>query len=92
MISRARINEALFRRSAKGREVMAPPGEGGDHVHYTPSKKVGIGVTTSRPRPTVTFWELLAWKLSGEGDATKALVPGCTVTQAKRLYEEGLIP
>lgn len=91
MIARARVHETLFRHGPKGREAMAPPGEGGDHVHYQAKKSVGIGCVTSRPRPAVTFWEQLAWSLSGEGDSTKALVPGCTVRQAKALFEQGLI-
>jgi hypothetical protein len=39
---------------------------------------VGIGSITSRSSK-ITFFELLAYEL------------GCTVTTAKRLYEEGLI-
>lgn len=91
MIARARVHETLFRHGAKGREALAPPGEGGDHVHYQPQKHVGIGVVTSRPRPAVTFWEQLAWELSGEGDPNRAAVPGCTVRQAKALFDQGLI-
>lgn len=91
MIARARVHETLFRRGAKGREAMAPPGEGGTHIHYEASKKIGVGCITSRKQPEITFWELLAWQLSGEGDPQRALVPGCTVAQAKRMYDEGLI-
>jgi len=79
MISRARINETMFRHSAKGREALAPPGEGGTHVHYEPRRSVGVGSITSRRQPTATFWEVLAYEL------------GCNVTTAKRLWEEGLI-
>lgn len=91
MIARARVHETLFRNGPGGREPLAPPGEGGTHVHHQPSKQVGLGCITSRQRPEVTFWELLAWTLSGEGDPSRALVPGCTVAQAMRLHAEGLI-
>ena len=79
MISRARINEATFRHTAQGREALAPPGEGGEHVHYQPKKSVGIGCITSRPKPTVTFWEVLAYEL------------GCNVDTAKKLWKQGLV-
>lgn len=91
MIARARVHETLFRRGSKGREAMAPPGEGGSHVHYQAAKSVGVGCKTSRPHPEITFWELLAWQLSGEGDPTRAAVPGCTVAMAKQMYHQGLI-
>jgi len=79
VISRARINESMFRHTAHGREALAPPGEGGEHVHYQPKKSVGIGCITSRPKPTVTFFEVLAYEL------------GCNVDTAKKLWEQGLI-
>lgn len=79
MIARARIHETLFRHGAKGREALAPPGEGGNHVHYQPKRSVGIGCITSRPQQEVTFWERLAFEL------------GTTVPTAKRLWEEGLV-
>lgn len=91
MIARARVHETLFRHSSGGREPLAPPREGGDHVHYQPRRSAGLGVITSRARPTHTFWELLAWELSGAGDPSRAIVPGCTVSQAKALHREGLI-
>lgn len=91
MIARARVHETLFRRGVKGREAMAPPGEGGTHVHYQASKSVSVGCVTSRPHPEITFWELLAWQLSGEGNPANAVVPGCTVALAKRMYEQGLV-
>ena len=91
MIARARANEFLYRHSARGREPLAPPREGGDHVHYQPKRSAGLGVITSRNKPTHTFWELLAWELSGAGDPSRAIVPGCTVTQAKELHRKGLI-
>jgi hypothetical protein len=79
VISRARVNETLFRRSSKGREALAPPGEGGEHVHYQHRRSVGIGCITSRKDSGVTFWEMLAYEL------------GVTVTTAKELWEKGLI-
>lgn len=79
MIARATQRETLFRHTAKGREPLAAPGEGGEHVHYTPSKQIGIGCITSKRAGGCTFWELLAFKL------------GCNIATARRLYEEGLI-
>jgi len=79
VISRARINESMFRHTSKGREALAPPGEGGEHVHYQPKKSVGIGCITSRPRPSVTFFEVLAYEM------------GCNVQTAKELWEKGLL-
>jgi hypothetical protein len=79
VIQRARTHETLFRHGPKGREALAPPGEGGEHVHYQPKKSTGLGCITSRPKPSVTFWEVLAYEL------------GCNVTTAKELWEKGLI-
>ena len=79
MISRARINESMFRHAAGGREALAPPGEGGEHVHYQPRKSVGIGCITSKPASTVTFWERLAYEL------------GVNVDTARKLWEQGLV-
>lgn len=80
MIARSRIEESSFRHSARGREPLAPPGAGGTHIHYSGSSRSGIGCITSRDRrETISFFELLAYELK------------CTVTTAKRLYEEGLI-
>lgn len=80
MISRARVEESMFRHTAKGREALAPPGEGGNHVHYQPKRSVGIGCITSRPKSQeLTFFERLAFEL------------GCNVTTAKRLWQEGLV-
>lgn len=54
----SRISQSAFRRGAGGmREPLAPPG--GDHVHYTPLKRYGIGVITSRPpsqQPPCRCW------------------------------------
>ncbi len=82
MIRRQRPDETQFRHGPGGREPLAPPGQAGDHVHYSPMKRAGLGVITSRsdkPQAAVGFFELLAYEL------------GCTVTTAKRLFEEGLI-
>jgi len=81
VIARARANESLFRRSSKGREALAPPGEGGSHVHYQPKKSVSLGCITSRPKSSsgVTFFEMLAYEL------------GCNVATAKALWDKGLI-
>jgi len=54
----SRVSQSAFRRGAGGmREPLAPPG--GDHVHYTPLRRVGIGVITSRPasqQPPCRCW------------------------------------
>lgn len=42
-----RLAETLFRHGPKGREPLAPPSD--EHVHYTPLRRAGIGVITSRP-------------------------------------------
>jgi hypothetical protein len=78
MISQSRSYESSFRRSAGGREALASTGQG-EQIHYTPCKHAGIGCITSRPKPSVTFWELLAYEL------------GCNVTTAKELWDKGLI-
>lgn len=82
MIRRQRPDESAFRHGPRGREPLAPPGQGGEHVHYQPMKRVGIGCITSRaPKntATVTFFEALAFELK------------CSVTTAKKLFDEGLI-
>lgn len=43
-----------YRSAGGSREPLAAPGEGGDHVHYQPSRQHGIGVLTSR-RPATLF-------------------------------------
>lgn len=78
MIARASGEESAFRRGSRGREPIAHPSE--EHVHYVPSKQTGLGCVTSRPRPTHSFFEVLAFELK------------CNVETAKRLYEEGLVP
>jgi len=78
-MSRARVNESMFRHTAHGREALAPPGEGGEHVHYQPRRSVGIGCVTSRPESKITFWERLAYEL------------GVHVDTAKKLWEQGLV-
>jgi len=81
VIRRQRPDESAFRHGPRGREPLAPPGQGGEHVHYQPLKRAGIGCITSRePKSSgVTFFEVLAYEL------------GCSVITAKRLFEEGLI-
>lgn len=79
MISRARVEETMFRHTAKGREALAPPGEGGNHIHYQPRRSVGIGCITSRPRNELTFFERLAFELR------------VNVQTAKSLWEQGLV-
>jgi hypothetical protein len=94
LIRRQRPDETQFRHGAGGREPLSPPGQAGDHVHYTPMKRAGLGCITSRdkkPTSALSFFEVLAWELSGAGDVSKAIVPGCTVRQAKQLFDEGLI-
>lgn len=76
MNQRARINEAMFRQSARGREALAPPGEGGSHVHYQSSRRIGIGCITSKRPGTLTDLEYLALK------------HGLTVQQVQKLLEE----
>jgi hypothetical protein len=42
-----RLADTLFRHGPNGREPLAPPS--GEHVHYQPLRRAGIGVITSRP-------------------------------------------
>lgn len=83
MIRRQRPDETQFRHGPGGREPLAPPGAGGDHVHYTPKKSVGIGCITSRRDPAtftqLSFFEQLAFELK------------CSVATARKLFDEGLI-
>lgn len=81
---------STFRHGAGERHALPACGEGS--FHYQSSPRVGIGSITSSPRDPWTFWQLLAFELSGGGDPAKALVPFCTVEQAKRLHAEGMIP
>jgi hypothetical protein len=64
---RARVEESLFRHTARGREALAPPAEGGSHVHYQPLRRTGIGCITSRRDPSIAtqqqFLELLAFEM-----------------------------
>lgn len=91
MISRCRMEDALFRHTSRGREALAPAGESANHAHYKSSKSVGVGSITSRSQDTYTFWQYLAFELAGAGDPSKAIVPFCTVEQARKLHAEGLI-
>lgn len=77
MIHHNRIQDALFRQTARGREPLATPNEGGSHVHYQSMKRVGVGCITSRPagKPKpLTFYEMLAIRL------------GVDVATARRLH------
>lgn len=75
-MSRARPVESMFRAGAKGREPLAPPGEGGTHVHYVASRQVGIGSVTSRHPAASTDEEFLAWR------------HGLTVAEVRKLLAE----
>lgn len=79
MYRRARIEESQFRHGPRGLEPLAPPGEGGHHVHYLPNRQSGLGVITSKKPRKHTFFEYLAFEL------------GVNVTEAKRLWDEGKI-
>lgn len=86
-----RIEETLFRRTANGREALAPAGETSGHVHYQPVRRAGIGTITSTSKKPFTFYQYLAFELAGGGDPSKAIVPFCTVTQAMQLHADGKI-
>lgn len=69
--------DSLFRSTARGREPLATSSEAGEHVHYEPSRRVGIGSITSRrpgQRQPLTFYEVLALRL------------GVTLAEAERLH------
>lgn len=83
--------DSQFRHTARGREAIARAGESANHVHVPTSSRVGVGAITSRRAEPLTFWQRLALELAGAGDPSKAIVPFCTVAQAKQLYEEGKI-
>ena len=78
-MSDARVHETIFRHSARGREALAPPGEGGSHVHYEPRRSVGLGCITSRRQPELTFFERLALEL------------GVNLATAKQMWQEGKV-
>ena len=87
-----RVEESMFRRTATGREAMAPAGETSQHVHYQPLRRAGIGKITSKKGVDRDFYYYLSLTLAGAGgDPSKALVPFCTPAQAKELHEKGLI-
>lgn len=75
-MARARGVESMFRAGSKGREPLAPPGEGGSHVHYQSSRQTGIGCVTSRPAGAASDEEFLAW------------LHGITVTEVRQLMAE----
>jgi hypothetical protein len=76
------MTDSLFRSTARGREPLASASDAGEHVHYQPSRRVGIGSITSRKpgsgRP-LTFFEVLALRM------------GVTLAEAKRLHAEGKV-
>lgn len=72
-VIRTRVYESMFRRGPKGLEPLAPPGEGGAHIHYVTSKRSGIGCITSRRAGSLTDEEFLALK------------HGLTVAEVRRL-------
>jgi len=72
-----RVKETLFRHTAKGREALAAPGQGGTHVFYEPRRSVGLGCITSRRTQPPTFFERLAYEL------------GVHISVAKRMWREG---
>lgn len=51
MIDADRIAWTHYRAAAGGREPIAPAHDG---IHYTPPRRVGLGVITSRPAPGPT--------------------------------------
>lgn len=75
--NRARVVETLFRSGKGGREPLAPPGEGGTHVHHQSSRRCGIGAVTSRPAGASTNEELLAF------------MHGLTIAQVRQMLAEG---
>lgn len=78
-----------FRLRSGEREAI--PASGQQAEHYQPSRQHGIGAITSRPAASWTFWQMLAFELSGAGDPSRAIVPFCTVGQAKTLHAKGLL-
>lgn len=75
-MSRARVIETLFRHGKGGLEPLAPPGEGGTHIHYQGSRQAGIGCKTSRSASACTDEEWLAYR------------HGLTVAEVRRMLAE----
>lgn len=75
-MDRARVIETMFRAGKGGREPLAPPGEGGSHVHYAASRRIGVGVITSRNPHAASDEEFLAWR------------HGLTVTEVRKIIAE----
>lgn len=74
--------DSLFRSTARGREPLATASDAGEHVHYQPSRRAGIGSITSRrpgSRNPLTFFEVLAIRM------------GVTLAEAKKLHEQGKV-
>ena len=83
--------DSQFRCTARGREAVARAGESAHHVHVPTNSRVGIGAITSRRPEKLDFWQRLALELAGAGDPSRAVVPFCTVAQARELFEKGLV-
>lgn len=64
-----RMADTLFRHGARGREPLAPPS--GEHVHYQPLRRVGIGVITSRPQTAENTCRCWACRLGFHVDHSK---------------------
>lgn len=75
-MQRTRVIESMFRSGARGREPLAPPGEGGNHVHYQASRRIGVGCVTSRPASASTAEEYLAFK------------HGLTIAEVRKILKE----
>lgn len=72
-----RLESSLYRTTSAGREPLAPPNEGGTHVHYVGLRRAGLGCITSRRRGETappTFYERLAYEL------------GVNIAEARRLH------
>lgn len=80
---------STFRRHAGSRESIPACGERA--AHYRSSTGVGLGMITSRKKDTWSFYQLLAFELSGGGDPSRAIVPFCTPQQAEKLHAEGAV-
>lgn len=75
-MDRARAIETLFRKGKGGLEPLAPPNEGGTHVHYQATRLCGVGCKTSRSPAASTDEEWLAFQ------------HGITVAEVRKLIAE----
>lgn len=85
--------EVCWRWTSSGREPVAAAGSHKEHVHYSSSGRVGIGSITSRRTTAddITFWDIVAWNLSGAGGTKPVIVAGCTAAKAEELHQKGLV-